>query len=98
MDMGDSTVINNKEGNNDLKFTNFYDFAKNYPLYTRNLMITYKIFVDLAILQEYSNLSIIDGTIYGIESYCFRGMIKNKKDKYRVLIPIRGEGSINLTW
>ncbi len=75
----------------------FQEFANAYPTYEKELTITYRVYCDIMIRNEYSSVEIVDGAQYGIDCYIFKATTINK-NIHRILIPCNVEGEIDLFW
>lgn len=71
------------------------EFATAYPLYHDSTLITFKIYLDLLIQEEFESLEVVDGEEYGIESYCF---VAKKEELCRVLVPLPYDREVDLAW
>jgi hypothetical protein len=70
-------------------------FQDLFPLYPDMVLLTYKIYMDITLQQEYDVVQIVPGDTYDCRSYCFE---VEKDGAQRTLIPIPYSENLDLSW
>jgi hypothetical protein len=77
---------------------NFGLFLEKYPLYPFQASLCYKIYKDISLKREVTDLELVDGaTIHLPNSYFLKGKIFNS-DSERLYIPIHVDSEVDLEW
>lgn len=70
-------------------------FQELFPLYPGMLLLTYKVYMDITLQQEYDQVQIVPGDAYDVRSYCFE---VEKDGTQRTLIPLTYSENLDLSW
>ena len=80
-----------------LQFNSLDELASQFTSYPSEIVPLFQVLKDQIIKKELIDLDVIDGGVFGMNSYFITGKLE-KNNVSRIIVPIHMDGAIDLPW